>query len=383
VAKVTLIVLLGLGLVVGAVYVRALLTLDSSTFSRAIIWLDANVDDYKRFPSRRISAPTNAYTYEKGTGYPSGLPKDVLLPDESSDLDSFLRDTETTAFIVVEDDRLIYEKYLNGYDRTSTQTSFSVAKSFASALVGIALNEDVIGLDDPITQYIPELEARDARFADITIRHLISMSSGLRYEEQGTPWSDDTETYYAPDLRELALTDTEVVVPPGEHWHYNNYNPLLMGMILERATSQSVAEFMEEKLWQPLGAEADASWSLDSKASGFEKMESGINGKAIDFAKFGSLYLHEGKWNGQRVLPSSWVRESTAVSYQPYPTSGYGYWWWTYRDAELGDYYAARGNKGQFIVVIPDRNIVVVRHGLDFGGVDDWVSVIADIARSL
>lgn len=131
------------------------------------------------------------------------------------------------------------------------------------------------------------------------------MSSGLRYEEQGTPWSDDTETYYAPDLRKLALTDTEIVGPPGEQWHYNNFNPLLLGMILERATSQHVAEYMQTRLWRPLGAEADASWSLDSEASAFEKMESGINARAIDFAKLGSLYLHEGKWNGRRVLPAS------------------------------------------------------------------------------
>ena len=132
------------------------------------------------------------------------------------------------------------------------------------------------------------------------------MSSGLRYEEHGTPWSDDTESYYAPDLRKLALTHSEIVGPPGDHWHYNNFNPpLLMGMILERATSQQVAEFLESRLWQPLGAEADASWSLDSEASGFEKMESGINARAIDFAKLGSLYLHEGEWNGRRILPAT------------------------------------------------------------------------------
>jgi CubicO group peptidase (beta-lactamase class C family) len=376
-------VALGLALLVGVVYVRALLTLDSSTFSRALIWVDADVDDYRRFPARRISAPPDPYVYEEGPGYPSGLPNVVVLPGGYDDLESFLTSTETTAFIVVQQDRLIYERYFNDSDRDSTQTSFSVAKSFASALVGIAVDEGVIGLDDPITDHIPELGERGAGFERITVRHLISMSSGLRYDEQGTPWSDDTETYYAPDLRKLALTDTEIVGPPGEQWHYNNFNPLLMGMILERATSQHVAEFMEERLWQPLGPEADATWSLDSEASGFEKMESGINARAIDFAKLGSLYLHEGEWNGERILPASWVRESTAVSDEHDPSPAYGYWWWTYRDDELGDYFAARGNKGQFIVVIPERDLVVVRHGSDFGGVEDWVGAIADIARSL
>jgi CubicO group peptidase (beta-lactamase class C family) len=381
--KFTLAVVGALALLVGIVYARAFLTLDSSTFSRAIIWVDADVEDYRRFPARRIDAAADPYIYKEGPGYPSGLPEDVELPGDYKDLDSFLRSTETTAFIVVADDKLIYERYLNGYDRDSTQTSFSVAKSFASALVGIAIDDGLIALDDPITDYIPELKDRDERFERITIRHLISMSSGLRYEEQGTPWSDDTETYYAPDLRKLALTDTEIVGPPGELWHYNNFNPLLMGMILERTTSQHVAEFMEERLWQPLGAQADASWSLDSEASGFEKMESGINASAIDFAKFGSLYLNEGEWNGARILPSSWVRESTAVSDETDPSPAYGYWWWTYQDDELGEYFVALGNKGQYIVVIPERNLVVVRHGRDFGDVNDWVDAIADIARSL
>ncbi|MDQ3619326.1 MAG: beta-lactamase family protein, partial [Actinomycetota bacterium] len=292
-------VALGLALVVGIVYVRALLTLDSSTFSRAIIWVDADVDDYRRFPSRHIAAPADAYVYKEGPGYPSGLPEDVVLPGDHTDLESFLRSTQSTAFLVVKSDRLIYENYFNGYNSGSTQTSFSVAKSFASALVGIAVDDRVIGLDDPITDHIPELRERGAAFERITVRHLISMSSGLRYEEQGTPWSDDSETYYNPDLRKLALTDSEVVAPPGERWHYNNFNPLLMGMILERATSQHVAQFMEEHLWQPLGAEAGGSWSIDSESSGFEKMESGINARAIDFAKLGSLYLHEGEWNGE------------------------------------------------------------------------------------
>jgi CubicO group peptidase (beta-lactamase class C family) len=378
--KIAVAVILGLALLVGAVYARAFLTLDSSTFSRAVVWVDADVDDFRRFPSRRINAPADRYFYDEGPGYPSGLPDDAELPGGYSDLESFLRATETTAFIVVKDDQLLYERYFNGYDHDSIQTSFSVVKSFASALVGIAIDEDIIGLDDPITDYLPELKERDARFERITIRHLISMSSGLRYEEDGTPWSDDTETYYAPDLRELALTDTEIIGAPGEQWHYNNFNPLLMGMIIQRATSQRVTDFMEARLWRPIRAEADASWSLDSEESGFEKMESGINARAIDFAKLGSLYLHEGEWNGTRILPASWVRASTAVSDDPSPE--YGYWWWTYRDDELGDYYAARGNKGQFIVVIPERDVVVVRHGRDFGGVD-WIGAIADISRSL
>ena len=136
--------------------------------------------------------------------------------------------------------------------------------------------------------------------------------------------SDDAKTYYDPNLRELALT-VKPEVEPGTRWEYNNYHPLLLGMILERATSRSVATYLSQKLWQPLGMEADGSWSLDSEASGFEKMESGINARAIDFAKFGRLYLNRGEWNGEQVVPASWVEESTRVDKANDPEDFYQY----------------------------------------------------------
>jgi CubicO group peptidase (beta-lactamase class C family) len=203
-------------------------------------------------------------------------------------LEQFFADTGTIAFLVIRDDALLYEKYFNGYDRRSTQTSFSIAKSFVSALVGIAIQEGCIGnADDPITKYIPELKGPGME--KITIRHLLTMSSGLKFSGErsgGGPFSDDAKTYYDPNLRELALT-VEPEVEPGTRWEYNNYHPLLLGMILERATDRPVATYLSQKIWQPLGMEAVGSWSIDSKEDGFEKMESGLNGQAIDFARFG------------------------------------------------------------------------------------------------
>ena len=205
--------------------------------------------------------------------------------------DELLASTQTTAFLIIKDDRLIYENYFNGYERDSINTSFSVAKSFVSALVGISIDEGLIdSVDDPITKYIPELQNKDSRYSAITIKNLLSMSSGLRYVEEETPFSDDTKTYYDPNLRTVALSAV-IEEEPGKRFHYNNYNYLLLGIILERATGMPVAKYMEEKLWKPLGMEAPASWSLDSETNGFEKMESGINARAIDFAKFGRLYF--------------------------------------------------------------------------------------------
>ena len=141
------------------------------------------------------------------------------------------------------------------------------------------------------------------------------MSSGIRYEEQSLPlpWGDDVDTYYGTDLRDLALSATQIVRPPGEEWLYNNYHPLLLGLVLERATGMSVSDYMATRLWQPLGAEADATWNLDSEGSGFEKMESGLNATPVDFARFGQLFLHDGDWNGTRIVSKDWVRAATAA----------------------------------------------------------------------
>jgi len=368
----------------GVAYGIALTQTDSSGLARSIAWGDADVDDHTRFPSRAVPASGTAYVYEKAEGYPDGLPATLVLPGGKK-LADLLAGSQTTAFLVIKDDRLVHEGYFNGSGHDAVQTSFSVAKSFDSAMLGAAIADGAIsGIDDPVTKYIPELLERDPRFADIAIRHLVTMSSGLHYEEYGVPWSDDALTYYDADLRGLALRKTWVEQTQGKRFHYNNYNPLLFGMILERATGRSVADYLSEKIWKPVGAEADATWSMDSKEHGFEKMESGINARAVDFAKLGSLYLHRGAFNGRRILPEEWIDASTVPAL---PTglafsSGYGRWWWTHEAEGLGAYYSARGNKGQYVFVFPSKGLVITRHGRDYGGVD-WSGVAEAVARAL
>jgi CubicO group peptidase (beta-lactamase class C family) len=226
---------------------------------------------------------------------------------------------------------------------------------------------------------VPETLETDARYANITLRHLLTMASGIRYEEQGLPWSDDAATYYAPDLRAVAVSGP-IVGEPGEVFHYNNFHPLLIGMALERATGQPVAQYLQEKLWGPLGMEAPGSWSLDSEASGFEKMESGINGRAIDFAKFGQLFLNRGNWNGAQLLPAEWVDESTRLDTTTDPAAEYQYFWWV-NPAAPGHYLAA-GKHGQYIYIVPEQDLVMVR----FGQTDPyghWRDTFADVAARL
>jgi CubicO group peptidase (beta-lactamase class C family) len=363
-------IVVGLVVLVGLVFGVSYLLTPYSGFARAVVWMEADVNDYRRFPSRPIAAPEEPFQLPRAEA-PDALGSATI---EGRDLERFLADTGTTAFIVLQGDTVVYERYFNGDTRPSIQTSFSVAKSYLSALVGIAIDEGLLSLDDPITEHIPELLDRDPRFSRITVENLISMSSGLRYEETSTPWGDDAQTYYATDLRGLALEDTEIVEPPGRTWLYNNYNPLLLGMILERVTGMPVAEYLEAKLWKPLGSEFDASWSLDSEGSGFEKMESGINARAIDFARLGVLYLHGGEWNGREIVPRSWVETSTA----PHADDYYGYWWWIGPNGS----FLARGNHGQVVGVDPERDLVIAR----FGTTDadrDWAAVLGDVAAAL
>ena len=399
----TTVLLLIVVLLVGLMAAAAA-TADRFYASRIVAWREADFHDFERFPSRPVPAGSDKFSFESAPENPPEYLRTVTYHRDAPDpktlresmattldsvggmevtepLDKFLEDTDTSAFLVIRDDTLLYEGYFNGYDRTSTQTSFSVAKSFVSALVGIAIQEGHIGsVDDPIIEYIPELKGPGME--EITIRHLLTMSSGLKYSGEGGgggPLGDDAKTYYDPNLRDLALT-VEPEVEPGRRWEYNNYHPLLLGMILERATDRPVATYLSQKIWRPLGMEADGSWSLDSEASAFEKMESGINARAIDFAKFGRLYLNRGEWNGEQVVPASWVEQSTRVDTTSDPADFYQYFWWVdVVEPERGR-FLARGNLGQFVYVAPDKDLVIVRFGESFG-YNHWPEVLRSIAN--
>jgi CubicO group peptidase (beta-lactamase class C family) len=309
-----------------------------------------------------------------------------------------LKRTGTRAFLILKDDKLIFETYLES-SRKEINTSFSSAKSFNSALIGAAIADGKIGsVDDAVIKYIPEIAGRG--LDKLTIRDLLLMNSGIRYVEGSelpfyyAPFADDPLTYYPPDLRKVALTVQADGTPIGEAFHYNNYHPLLEGIILERVTGMHVAEYLQEKFWKPMGAEFPASWSLDSESSGFEKMESGINARAIDFARFGLIFLHNGSWNGVQILPESWVRESTeplrpdprtweSASFWPEIGGYYKYHWWGINNADGSYDYWAHGRYDQIIYVAPRKNVVIVRLGDAPDPYVSWPLAIYDIVDQL
>jgi CubicO group peptidase (beta-lactamase class C family) len=357
-----------------------------SQLARAIVWGESDVDDHRRFPARRIAAGPDRFQFHRpasGSDTPPAQVRRISVREGDRrverDLEPFLSATDTTAFLMVRGDILLYEGYFNGAGHDSVQTSMSMAKSVLAALVGIASDQGRIG---PITKYVPELLGRDRRFGQVTLRHLLTMTSGLRYQETGGPWGDDTATYYAPDLRALALKGTEVAEAPGRRFHYNNYNPLLVGLALERATGVPVATYLEAKLWQPLGMEADGSWSLDSRGSGFEKMESGLNARAVDFAKFGLLFARDGAWRGRQLVPRAWVKDPSLVPTRvaTAPARSYQFFWWVQDDRHPRALFA-RGKFAQHLYVVPDADLVLVRLGRD-NGYRHWPELLSDLANS-
>jgi CubicO group peptidase (beta-lactamase class C family) len=369
---------------------------------RMLLYREPDINTYTIFPQRLIDNAPPVSTLQKGSAV--GFPEIVTFAYKGSRRTVRLADllvaTNTRAFIVIRDDTVLYERYLNGARRDSLNTSFSVAKSFMSSLIGIAIDEGKIkGANDPVIRYLPELKGRG--LDSLTIRDMLTMSSGVPYEvfNDRTSWlkkpfSDDAKLYYSPNLRELALGVRHGEEPLNAYVRYNGYYMLLEGLILERVTHGTVSRYLQEKIWKPMGMEYPATWSLDSKADGFEKTDSGLNARAIDYARFGLLYLHRGQWNNQRIVPEKWVLKSTVPDptdrrpwkvYVYWPESGgyYKYHWWGLKHSDGTYDYMASGLKGQEIYISPSRNIVIVR----FGGEPDpniqWSLVIRALIQSI
>lgn len=322
---------------------------------KTLVYNYVDYDDYTIFENREIKM-------NKPQPWPDvSDSRDIDLTDS---LHQFLTELETIGLLAIEDGSIIYEKYWDGYDQNTMANSFSVAKSYISALVGIALQEGKIkSLEDPITNYMPNLEGD--HFSAITIKHLLTMSSGLEWiERYNMPINHTSESYYGTDLWGL-VSGLEKLHKPGEVFHYKGSDPQLLSFVLKEATGQTVSDYLSEKIWVPTGSTQNALWSLDRK-NGDEKAYCCINTNARSFARFGQLYLNHGKWNGVQILDSAYI----AQSIQPHgiendkgqKTDYYGYQWWCMDDVGKNVYYC-RGLNGQYIFVFPESKRVVVRIG--------------------
>ena len=266
---------------------------------------------------------------------------------------------------MIKNDSIYHEQYWDHYDQNSLSNSFSMAKSIVSILVGIAVDEGKIkSIDDPVGNYLPHF--KDGNNAKLTIRHLLTMSSGLNWDENySSLFSVTTKAYYGSNLKKL-MSGLNVVNEPGKKFDYMSGNTQLLAFIVEKATGKNLSDYASEKIWKPVGAEHSAQWSLDH-VNGEEKAYCCFYSNARDFARYGKLYLDSGQWNGQQLVSKNYVKESTTpapVDFSGNEQNCYGFQWWLTQEKGHKIFYA-RGLRGQYIVVIPDKQIIFVRLGVE------------------
>lgn len=328
---------------------------------KALIHQQANIDDLNIFEFRTI--PNNGPKMP----WPSAIDKNTHPLSDS--LRKTLTETESVAFLVIKNDSIKYEEYWDGYGDSSYSNSFSMAKSIISILVGIAIDEGKIGsVNDPIGKYLPIYNSGE--LAKITIKDLLRMASGLNFHESySTPINQTTDAYYGNDLKKLVFS-LKAEKPAGTEFKYKSGDTQLLGLVLSAATGKTNAAYASEKLWSKIGAEHDAKWSLDH-VDGDEKAFCCFYTNARDFARIGKLYLQKGKWNNEQIVDSNWVNISTESNGLNdefgNQTDYYGYQWWVLKNAKVPAFYC-RGILGQYIIVVPSKNTIIVRLGKKRGG---------------
>jgi CubicO group peptidase (beta-lactamase class C family) len=324
---------------------------------QALIHFNPNIDDYRFFENRTIKA--NApQKWRIAEGYNQKNIPEKYLP--------VFEKYKTIAYLVVKDTAILHEQYWDGYGESSLSNSFSAAKSIVALLAGIARDEGKIkSFDQSAADFYPTF-AKDER-SKITIRHLLTMSSGLDWEEAySSPFSITTKAYYGDEIEPL-VAGLKLEEEPGIIHRYKGGATELLAMVVTNATGMPLGDYATAKLWTPIGAEHDALWSLDHK-NGLEKAYCCFNSNARDFARIGQLILNKGKWNGVQIVSEEFLDEATrAASWLKDEDTGeavdyYGYQWWR-MERHGSEIIYARGLFGQYIFAVPDKNMVIVRLG--------------------
>src|SRR5690606_29399928 len=251
----------------------------------------AYIDDHTEFNNRKIEAGENYQPWPLHQEYNSASP--------TQNLQDINKELGTVAFLIIRNDSIWYENYAEGYDENSLTNSFSMGKSITTALLGKAIQEKYIkGLDQPVSDFIPEFENPD--FPVLTVGDLSAMSSGLDWnEDYYNPFSVTARAYFDKVVRKIAK-DMKIDSPPGAEFEYLSGNTILLGMVIEKATGKNLSQYLSESFWKPLGMKNDGLWQLDSEESGMEKAYCCIASNAKDFARFGKLFKDHGKWNGRQ-----------------------------------------------------------------------------------
>jgi len=302
---------------------------------------------------------------ESGTPQPWAEHKSFGKLAISKEERKLLERLKTVSFLVTYKDTLIYEEYWREHDVNSLGNSFSMAKSVISILIGIALEEGKIkSLDEPVANYLPEFNDKKK---NITIRHVLTMSTGLSWSESYiSPFCDVAELYYDTDDRDLSCNRRTIEEDPGNVFKYKSGDTQVLMYILKEATGVNVADYASEKLWKPMGAESDAWWSLADDENSGEKAFCCLYATSRDFLRLGKLVNHRGNWNGKQLVSKTYMDEfcslAPLVKEDGKPNNLYGFQYWIYAGLPYKVTYF-RGISGQYIISIPEKDLVIVRTG--------------------
>ncbi|MBQ0788521.1 MAG: serine hydrolase [Oceanihabitans sp.] len=310
----------------------------------------AFLDDYKRFDNQVI---------ENDIPQPWPNHKNYNTVTETESLQKANKDWGTIAYVIIKNDSVWFENYYDGYDKDSKSNSFSMAKSYVSGLMGKAIKDGYIqSLDQPVCDFLPAF--CDGEAAKMTVGDLSSMASGTNWDEAYySPLSITTRAYFDDDLAKV-MNGLKVVTAPGKAFKYASGDTQMLAMVIEKATGKKVYNYLTESFWKPLGSENATLWQVDSEDHDLVKAYCCIASNAKDFARFGKLYKDHGKWNGKQILDSAFVAKSLKPRFPASPEYGYG--WWLKNQNEK-DFFMMRGHLGQYVIVQPEDNVIIVRLG--------------------
>ena len=312
---------------------------------------EADITDYKYFDNIDIPKSKTPQSWPIHENY-----NQTLL---TTNLESIHKEFGTVAFLIIKNDSIWHEKYYDGYNKNSYSNSFSMSKSIVNAIMGRAIQEGYFNsLDDKVSSY---LEGYNEGYASkLTIGDLSSMSSGMKWTENYTNiFGVTARAYIGSNLNELILS-RPIIKEPGKSFEYLSSDTQLLAMAIEKATQKKISELAYDWFWNPMGAENNALWQIDNIKTNNEKAYCCFNSNARDFARFGKLYKDNGFWNGEKLLDSTFVKTSTSKRFDSSPEYGYGFWLGEFKEKK---FFSMRGHLGQYVIVFPGENIIIVRLG--------------------
>lgn len=326
----------------------------------------AYLEDYKEFDNEAV---------ENGTPQPWPNHENYNTAEESEGLKAINKTNGTIAYVIIKNDSIWFENYYDGFDENSKSNSFSMAKSYVSGLMGKAIEDGYIkSLDQPVGDFFPEFS--EGLAAKMTVGDLSSMCSGTNWDEAYySPLSITTRAYFDDNLEKVIL-GLKVVDEPGTKYKYASGDTQLLAMVIEKATGKKLYNYLTESFWKPLGSENPTLWQVDSEAHDLVKAYCCIASNAKDFARFGKLYKDHGKWNGKQLLDSAFIAKSVKPRFTASPEYGYGWW---LKNIGNKQFFMMRGHLGQYVIVEPNDNVIIVRLGHSKGAGDAIATFTPDI----